>query len=130
MKTTLVIPDAASRAETALPVIRIGSGREPLLDRLREFWRYRELLYFLAWRDVKVRYRQTLLGIAWAILQPLLTMLLFTIFFGKLAGMPSDGIPSLLCDPLLARRIGLAGRALVQSRFTAEQMASAMEEQY
>ena len=74
-------------------VIRIGAGREPLLDRLREFWRYRELLYFLAWRDVKVRYRQTLLGVAWAVLQPLLTMLLVTIFFWKLAGMPSDGIP-------------------------------------
>ncbi|MGH9783738.1 MAG: ABC transporter permease [Terriglobia bacterium] len=85
--------DAAGKPETSLPVIRIGSGQEPLLDRLRELWRYRELLYFLAWRDVKVRYRQTLLGVAWAVLQPLLTMLLFTIFFGKLAGMPSDGIP-------------------------------------
>jgi len=85
MKTTLT--------DAPLPVIRIGSGREPLRDRLGELWRYRELLYFLAWRDVKVRYRQTLLGIAWAVLQPFLTMLLFTIFFGKLAGMPSDGIP-------------------------------------
>jgi len=64
-----------------------------LRNRLREFWQYREVLYFLAWRDVKVRYRQTLLGVVWAVLQPLLTMLLFTIFFGKLAGMPSDGVP-------------------------------------
>lgn len=84
---------AASIPEASLPVIRIGSGPEPLLGRFREFWQYRELLYFLAWRDVKVRYRQTLLGVAWAVLQPLLTMLLVTIFFGKLAGMPSDGIP-------------------------------------
>jgi homopolymeric O-antigen transport system permease protein len=56
-------------------------------------WAYRELLYFLAWRDVKVRYKQTVLGGAWAILQPFLTMLVFSLFFGKLAGVPSDGIP-------------------------------------
>ena len=91
--TESTLTESASRRECSLPVIRIGSGPEPLLDRLREFWRYRELLYFLAWRDVKVRYRQTLLGVAWAVLQPLLTMLLFTIFFGKLAGMPSEGMP-------------------------------------
>ena len=60
---------------------------------LGELWRYRELLYFLAWRDVKLRYKQTLLGAAWAIIQPLFAMLLFTLFFGRLAKMPSDGIP-------------------------------------
>src|SRR6266478_6249288 len=60
---------------------------------LPELWRYRELLYFLTWRDVKIRYKQTLLGAAWAIIQPLLTMLIFTLFFGQLAGVPSDGIP-------------------------------------
>jgi lipopolysaccharide transport system permease protein len=60
---------------------------------LREVWRYRELLYFLAWRDIKVRYKQTVLGAAWAILQPLLAMVVFTIFFGKMARMPSDGVP-------------------------------------
>ena len=60
---------------------------------LRDFWRYRELLYFLAWRDVKVRYKQAALGASWAILQPLLTMIIFTLFFGRLAGVPSDGIP-------------------------------------
>src|SRR5262249_31124261 len=59
----------------------------------RELWAYRELLYFLTWRDVKVRYKQTVLGAAWAIIQPLFTMLVFWLFFGKLAGMPSDGIP-------------------------------------
>jgi homopolymeric O-antigen transport system permease protein len=60
---------------------------------LRELWAYRELLYFLTWRDIKVRYKQTVLGVAWAILQPVVSMLLFTLFFGKLAHMPSDGIP-------------------------------------
>jgi len=60
---------------------------------LRDLWVYRELLYLLMWRDVKVRYKQTLLGAAWAIIQPLFTMLLFTLFFGKLAGVPSDGVP-------------------------------------
>jgi lipopolysaccharide transport system permease protein len=60
---------------------------------LNESWAYRELLYFLIWRDVKVRYKQTALGAAWAIIQPLFTMLIFTIFFGRLAGVPSDNIP-------------------------------------
>lgn len=58
-----------------------------------ELWSYRELLYFLVWRDVKVRYKQTILGAAWAVLQPLLTMVVFTLFFGRLAEMPSDGVP-------------------------------------
>jgi lipopolysaccharide transport system permease protein len=56
-------------------------------------WDYRELLYFLAWRDVKVRYKQTGLGVAWAVLQPLLGMVVFTVFFGRLAKVPSDGVP-------------------------------------
>jgi lipopolysaccharide transport system permease protein len=58
-----------------------------------ELWAYRELLYFLVWRDVKVRYKQTILGASWAVLQPLLTMVVFTLFFGRLAKMPSDGVP-------------------------------------
>lgn len=61
--------------------------------RLKEIWRYRELLYFLVWRDVKVRYKQTLLGAAWAILQPLLLMVVFTIFLSRLAGVSSEGLP-------------------------------------
>jgi len=60
---------------------------------LKDTWAYRELLYFLVWRDVKVRYKQTALGAAWAIIQPLFTMLIFTIFFGQLAGVPSDNVP-------------------------------------
>jgi lipopolysaccharide transport system permease protein len=62
-------------------------------DRFGELWHYRELLYFLAWRDVKVRYKQAALGAAWAIVQPFFTMLVFTLFFGRLAGIPSDGVP-------------------------------------
>jgi lipopolysaccharide transport system permease protein len=60
---------------------------------IRDLWRYRELLYFLTWRDIKVRYKQTVLGAAWAVLQPLLTMLVFSVIFGYLARLPSDGIP-------------------------------------
>jgi lipopolysaccharide transport system permease protein len=60
---------------------------------LRELWRYRELLYFFAWRDIKVRYRQASLGAAWAVIQPLTNMVLFTLLFNRLAHIPSDGIP-------------------------------------
>jgi lipopolysaccharide transport system permease protein len=60
---------------------------------LRELWSYRELLYFIVWRDIKIRYKQTVVGAAWAVLQPLLTMLIFSLFFGKLAHVPSDGMP-------------------------------------
>jgi lipopolysaccharide transport system permease protein len=61
--------------------------------KLGELWEYRELFYFLIWRDVKVRYKQTVLGAAWAILQPFFTMVVFSLFFGRLANMPSDGVP-------------------------------------
>jgi lipopolysaccharide transport system permease protein len=60
---------------------------------LGELWRYRELLYFFAWREIKVRYRQSALGAAWALIQPVLSMVIFTVLFGKLAHMPSDGVP-------------------------------------
>jgi lipopolysaccharide transport system permease protein len=62
-------------------------------DDFKEIWKYRELLYFFTWRDLKVRYKQTVIGVAWAIFQPLIAMIVFSIFFGKLAGMPSDEIP-------------------------------------
>jgi lipopolysaccharide transport system permease protein len=61
--------------------------------RLGELWEYRELLYFFIWRDIKVRYKQTVLGAAWAIIQPFFTMVVFSVFFGRLAGLPSDGVP-------------------------------------
>jgi lipopolysaccharide transport system permease protein len=60
---------------------------------LREIWDFRSLLYFMVWRDLKVRYKQTVLGVLWAVLQPLCAMVVFTVFFGRLAGVPSDGIP-------------------------------------
>ena len=72
--------------------IRIQSTRPQLRTELGELWDHRELFYFLAWRDIKVRYKQTVLGVAWAVLQPALTMIVFTLFFGKLAHVPSDGV--------------------------------------
>jgi len=72
-------------------LIRPAVGWVPL--NLTELWEYRELLYFLTWRDIKVRYKQTVLGAAWAVIQPLGMMLVFTIFFGRLVGVPSDGLP-------------------------------------
>lgn len=72
-------------------IIEPASGWKPVS--LGELWEYRELLYFLIWRDIKVRYKQTVLGGAWAILQPFLTMAVFTLLFGRLAKMPSDGVP-------------------------------------
>jgi lipopolysaccharide transport system permease protein len=75
------------------PVVRIRpKGRWVTLD-LADIWEYRELLYFLAWRDVKIRYKQTALGVLWVIIQPLLTMLVFAFVFGRIVGMPSEGIP-------------------------------------
>lgn len=73
--------------------IPITAPETPKGGWLPELWRFRELLYFLAWRDIKVRYTQAALGAAWALMQPLFTMLIFTFFFGRLAKMPSDGIP-------------------------------------
>jgi lipopolysaccharide transport system permease protein len=77
----------------SLPLVVIEPTRRAATLRLGELWAYRELLYFLVWRDVKVRYKQTALGAAWAILQPLMTAAVFTIFFGRLAGIASDGLP-------------------------------------
>jgi lipopolysaccharide transport system permease protein len=76
-----------------LPVIRIRPSRDWAALRLAELWNYRELIYFFTWRDIKVRYKQTVLGVFWALLQPLLTMLVFALFFGRLAKVPSDGMP-------------------------------------
>jgi lipopolysaccharide transport system permease protein len=59
----------------------------------KDLWRYRELFYFLAWRDILVRYKQTVIGIAWALIRPFLTMIVFTIVFGNLAKLPSEGVP-------------------------------------
>lgn len=77
----------------SLALVTIDSTRSGLGQSGRELWAYRDLLRFLVWRDVSVRYKQTVLGAAWAVLQPLSTMLIFTMLFGRLAGMPSDGVP-------------------------------------
>jgi len=80
-------------ARGEVPVIRIQPSKGWVSLRLGELWQYRELLYFLVWRDIKVRYKQTVLGAAWAIIQPFFTMVVFSVFFGGLAKIPSDDIP-------------------------------------
>jgi len=80
-----------SLTDLSVTIIQPSQGWVSL--KLHELWEYRELLYFLTWRDIKVRYKQTVLGAAWAIIQPFFTMVVFSLFFGKLAKMPSDGIP-------------------------------------
>lgn len=87
------IPPASLQQEKSVPVFDIQPSRGWLSLNFRELWEYRDLLYILIWRDIKIRYKQTLLGAAWAILQPVMTMVVFSIFFGKLANVPSDGFP-------------------------------------
>jgi lipopolysaccharide transport system permease protein len=77
----------------ARTVLRVAPSRGWVSLKLGELWAYRELLYFLVWRDIKVRYKQTALGAAWAVIQPFFTMVVFSLFFGRLAKMPSDNIP-------------------------------------
>jgi len=84
-------PAAAARSARSLLVIEPTSGWRSL--KLGELWLYRDLFWLLAWRDVRVRYRQTVLGVGWAVLQPLVTILVFTLVFGRLAKVPSDGAP-------------------------------------
>ena len=79
--------------EGSTPVIRIQPSSGWVSLKLNELWEYRELLYFLAWRDINVRYKQTVLGVAWAVIQPFFTMVVFSLFFGRLARIPSDGVP-------------------------------------
>jgi lipopolysaccharide transport system permease protein len=75
------------------PLLRIAPLSQWWALPFRELWLYRELLYFFVWRDVKIRYKQTVIGAAWAVLQPLLLMIVFTLFFGRLAHIPTDGLP-------------------------------------
>lgn len=95
-RTPLSQPEAPPRTTTTLPeepLVVIEPSRSWVAVNLRDLWAHRELLYFLIWRDLKVRYKQTVLGVAWVIMQPLLTTLIFTVFLGKLARVPSDNIP-------------------------------------
>lgn len=104
----------------ALPVTVIEPRRGWAALDLRELWHFRELLYTLAWRDIKVRYKQTAIGAAWAVLQPLTAMVIFTLFLGRLAKLPSDGLPyplftyaGLLLWQFFARALGEASTSLV-----------------
>lgn len=83
----------ASNSQNEPQVVLIKPSKAWVSLNLRSLWEYRELVYFLMWRDIKVRYKQTALGAAWAILQPFITMLIFSVFFGRLVKVPSDGIP-------------------------------------
>jgi lipopolysaccharide transport system permease protein len=103
------------------PSIVIEPRRGLLNIDVGTLWQYRELLYFLVWRDVKVRYKQTIIGMAWVVLQPVLTMIVFTLVFGRFAKIPSDGIPypvfifaALLPWNLFASSIGRGGDSVVQ----------------
>ena len=91
--TEIATGDVAVTSGTPVPEIVIAPASRWSPLRLDELWRYRELLYFFVWRDIKVRYKQTVLGAAWAVVQPLTTMILFTVVFGRLANLPRDGIP-------------------------------------
>ena len=90
---TLCESPSPAPTDDTLPYIRLEPSRGWVSLKLKELWKYRELLYFLTWRDIKVRYKQTVLGATWAILQPFLTMVVFSLFFGRLTNMPSDGVP-------------------------------------
>ena len=80
-------------SSASLPFVRLQPSKGWVSLKLHELWEYRELLYFLTWRDIKIRYKQTALGAAWAIIQPVFTMVIFSVFFGRLARIPSDGVP-------------------------------------
>ena len=102
------------------PLVVIEANKVWSAVQFKDLWAFRELLYFLTWRDVKVRYKQTELGIAWAIIQPLFTMVVFTLFFGRLAGVPSDNVPypvfayaGLLAWTFFANAITNSGNSLV-----------------
>jgi lipopolysaccharide transport system permease protein len=118
----VTITEVETRIENIpVTIIRPSRGWKGL--DFKELWRYRELFYFLIWRDIKVRYKQSLLGAAWAILQPLLTMIIFTIFFGRWAGIPTDDVPQpvfyfagILPWQLFQSGVSKAGTSLVASR--------------
>ncbi len=122
MISDAVSPDldrpGAAPGPPALTVVERRSDWKPV--DFRELWRYRELLFFLTWRDVKVRYKQTVLGVVWAVLQPLATMVVFSLFFGRMAAAPKTHVPyplfvfaGLLPWTFFANAIGAAGQSVV-----------------
>lgn len=120
VKERMLLRGKKGSEEGEVPIIRIEATTGWVSLGLKELWEYRELLYFLTWRDIKIRYKQTILGAGWAIIQPLLTMVVFSLFFGKLAKMPSDDIPypifsyaALVPWTFFATRLNLASNSLV-----------------
>ena len=112
--------DSDDSSQTALQLTRIRPSSKWVALNLRDLWAFRDLLYFLTWRDIKVRYKQTALGVAWAVIQPFFMMLVFSLFFGRLGGLPSDGIPypiftfcALLPWQLFAQALGESSNSLV-----------------
>ena len=115
--------DPQSHAHRMEPVYVVEPSTGRVTLGLREFWDYRELLYFLVWRNLKARFKQTAIGVIWVILQPLLTMMVFTIFFGRLANVPSEGVPypiftftALLPWQLFAHAVTQSGNSLISSQ--------------
>ncbi len=98
-RSALKTEESREGSAEAPPVFTIRATKGWRFLDFRELWAYRELVYFLTWRDIKVRYKQTAIGVAWAVLQPLALMVVFTLIFGRLAKVPSEGIPY----PLFAR---------------------------
>jgi lipopolysaccharide transport system permease protein len=118
-------PETILKSEQNTVVIRPTKGWRSL--NLRELWLYRELIYFMTWRDLKVRYKQTLLGVSWAVLNPFLTMVVFSIFFGGLAKVPSDGVPYPIFSYVGLLPWGLFANALLnasRSLFSNQNMVS------
>lgn len=111
------------KSAASIPLVIIEPVKGWVALELKSLWEFRELIYFLIWRDVKVRYKQTVLGAAWAILQPFLTMIVFSVFFGSLAGIPSDGIPypiftfaALLPWQFFSNSISQSGNSLIANQ--------------
>ena len=120
MENTLNVEIQKVQEAGSLPAFFIQPDTGWAAIGLKELWDYRELLYFLTWRDIKVRYKQTAIGAAWAIIQPFFMMVVFSLFFGRLAGVPSDGIPypifaycALLPWQLFAHSLTESGNSLV-----------------
>ena len=115
--------DTAITQKTQEEVITLRPSRGWIRLNLADLWHYRELIYFLTWRDVKVRYKQTMLGAGWAILQPLINMVVLTVIFGRFANMPTEGIPrpiftftALLPWGLFSKALSDAGRSMLANR--------------
>ncbi len=121
--TVSVVQAPEGDVERGMPSLVIRPSRGWIALNLADLWQYRELVYFLAWRDIRVRYKQTALGAAWAVIQPVFTMIVFSIIFGSLAKIPSDGIPypifaycALLPWQLFAYSLGQSSNSLVANQ--------------